>query len=194
MLIRLFSSKVRIELLNIFFVFPEKDFYLRELARITGEDYKNISLELKNLEKLELMNSRKDGNRKYFHLNKSFLLYHELKSIFLKTKGAVGLLKDALSGLKGIKTAFLYGSFASGTENEKSDIDLMIIGNISVDNILKQLRELEKRLGREINSTVYDVSEIKRRIKQKDSFVSQVLSGSKIMLIGTEDDLRRLTG
>lgn len=194
MLIRLFSSKVRIELLNIFFVFPEKDFYLRELARITGEDYKNISLELKNLEKLELVNSRKDGNRKYFHLNKSFLLYHELKSIFLKTKGAVGLLKDALSGLKGIKTAFLYGSFASGTENEKSDIDLMIIGNISVDNILKQLRELEKRLGREINSTVYDVSEIKRRIKQKDSFVSQVLSGSKIMLIGTEDDLRRLTG
>ena len=194
MLIRLFSSKVRIELLNAFLAFPEKDFYLRELARITGEDYKNISRELKNLEKLELVNSRRDGNRKYFHLNKSFFLYHELKSIFLKTKGAVGLLKDALSGLKGIKTAFLYGSFASGTENEKSDIDLMIIGHISADKILKQLREPEKSLGREINSTVYDVSEIKTRIKQKDSFVSQVLSGSKIMLIGSEDDLRRIAG
>ena len=194
MLIRLFSSKVRIELLNAFLAFSEKDFYLRELARITGEDYKNISRELKNLEKLELVNSRRDGNRKYFHLNKSFFLYHELKSIFLKTKWAVGLLKDALSELKGIKTAFLYGSFASGTENEKSDIDLMIIGHISADKILKQLREPEKSLGREINLTVYDVSEIKMRIKQKDSFVSQVLRGLKIMLIGSEDDLRRITG
>ena len=50
MLHKLFSSKVRIELLSTFFLHPEKSFYLRELERITGEDYKNISVELKNLD------------------------------------------------------------------------------------------------------------------------------------------------
>ena len=194
MLIKLFSSKVRIELLNAFFAFPDRDFYVRELARITVQDFKNISLELANLEKLGLVSSRRDGNRKYFHLNQSFFLYPELKSIFLKTKGAVGLLKDALSDLKGIAAAFLFGSFAAGTENAKSDIDLMIIGNITPDKILKQLREPEKRLGREINPAVYDVAEIRTRIKQNDSFILQVFAGPRIMLVGNEDDLRGITG
>jgi len=194
MLIKLLSSKVRIELLNAFFAFAERDFYVRELARITGEDFKNISLELKNLEQLGLVSSRRDGNRKYFHLNQSFFLYPELKSIFLKTKGAVGLLRDALSGLKGITAAFLFGSFAAGTENAKSDIDLMVIGIIKPDKILKQLKEPEERLGREINPAVYDVAEIRQRIKQKDSFISQVFGSPRIMLVGNEDDMRGITG
>jgi len=192
MLIRLFSSKVRVELLNAFYTFPDKELYLRELVRITGEDHKNISLELNNLEKLGLVSSRRDGNRKYFHLNRSFSLYEELKSIFYKTKGAVGLLRETLSGEKGIKAAFLFGSFASGTENAKSDIDLMVIGSIPVDRVLKVLRRPEKSLAREINATVYGVSEIKSRLGQKDSFVAQVLNDQKIMLVGTEDDLRRI--
>jgi len=192
MLIRLFSSKVRVELLSALYAFPEKESYLRELVRITGEDHKNISMELNNLETLGLVSSRRDGNRKYFHLNRSFFLYDELKSILYKTKGAVGLLRETLSGEKGIKAAFLFGSFASGTENAKSDIDLMVIGCISVDRVLKALRKPEKSLAREINATVYGPSEIKSRVKQKDSFVAQVLHGPKVMLVGTEDDLRRI--
>ena len=192
MLIRLFSSKVRVELLSALYAFPEKELYLRELVRITGEDHKNISMELNNLETLGLVSSRRDGNRKYFHLNRSLFLYDELKSILYKTKGAVGLLRETLSGEKGIKAAFLFGSFASGTENAKSDIVLMVIGSISVDRVLKALRKPEKSLAREINATVYGPSEIKSRVKQKDSFVAQVLHGPKVMLVGTEDDLRRI--
>ena len=161
---------------------------------MTREDYRNVFRELKNLGELGLVSSRRDGNRKYYNLNKGFFLYNELKTIFLKTKGAVGLLKNLLSGQKGIEAAFLYGSFASGTEAEKSDIDLMVIGNISIDQILKLLREPEKVLAREINPTVYKVQEIRRRRKEKNSFVAQVLNGPKIMLIGNEDDLRRIAG
>ena len=94
MLIRLFSSKVRVELLNAFYTFPDKELYLRELVRITREDHKNISLELNNLEKLGLVSSRRDGNQEIFSSQSGhFSLYEELKSIFYKTKGAVGLLR-----------------------------------------------------------------------------------------------------
>jgi predicted nucleotidyltransferase len=194
MLRRLFSSKVRIEVLGALFLFPARDLYPRELARITGEDYKNISLELRNLEELGLVSSRKDGNRKYFHLKRDFFIYDELKSIFLKTQGAVGVLRSSLSGVKGIAAAFLYGSFASGTEKERSDIDLMVIGDVSPDKIVKLLRRPEEKLGREINATVYADLEVKARLKQKGSFVAQVLEGPKVMLVGSEDDLRRVTG
>jgi len=114
--------------------------------------------------------------------------------MLLKTRGVAGLLKDALSGQKGIAVAFLYGSFAAGIETEKSDVDLMIFGNISLDKLLKLIREPEKKLAREINPTVYDAAEIKSRIKQKNSFLAQVLQGPKIMLIGSEDDLRGIAG
>ena len=65
---KLFSSKVRIELLNTFFLHPEKSFYLRELERVTGEDYKNVSTELKNLESIGLLTRCNPLNRNSFRL------------------------------------------------------------------------------------------------------------------------------
>lgn len=192
MLHKLFSSKVRIELLNTFFLHPEKSFYLRELERITGEDYKNVSTELKNLESIGLLTSSKSGNLKYFHANPGFLIYPELKSIFFKVRGAPGLLKQVLSDSKDIEYAFIYGSFAAGTENEKSDIDLMIVGEMPLEDLLKRLREPEKLLGRDINPSLFQISEMKQRMKDHDPFIGKVMADPKIMLIGNEDDLRRL--
>lgn len=192
MLHKLFSSKVRIELLNTFFLHPEKSFYLRELERITGEDYKNISIELRNLESIGLLTSSKSGNLKYFHVNPGFLIYSELKSIFFKIRGAPGLLKQVLSDSKDIEYAFIYGSFAGGTEHEKSDIDLMVVGKMPLENLLKRLREPEKLLGRDINPSLFQISEIKQRMKDQDPFVGRLIAEPKIMLIGNEDELRRL--
>jgi predicted nucleotidyltransferase len=189
---KLFSSKVRIELLNTFFLHPEESFYLRELERITGEDYKNVSTELKNLESLGLLTSSKSGNLKYFHLNPRFLIYPELKSIFFKVRGAPRLLKQILSESQDIEYAFIYGSFAAGTENEKSDIDLMVVGTTPLENLLKRLREPEKALGREINPSLFSISEIRQRLKDRDPFIGRVIAEPKIMLIGNADGLRRL--
>lgn len=192
MLHKLFSSKVRIELLSAFFLHPERSFYLRELERITGEDYKNVSTELRSLESIGLLTSRKSGNLKYFQLNPEFLIYPELKSIFFKVRGASGLLKQVLSDRNDIEYAFLYGSFATGTENEKSDIDLMVVGGMPLEDLLKRLREPEKMLGRDINPSLFQISEIKQRMKDQDPFIVRVMAEPKIMLIGNENDLRRL--
>ena len=192
MLHKLFSSKVRIELLNTFFLHPEKSFYLRELERITGEDYKNVSTELKNLEAIGFLTSSKSGNLKYFHVNPEFLIYPELKSLFFKVRGAPGLLKQVLSERTDIEYAFIYGSFAAGTENDKSDIDLMVVGQIPLEDLLKRLREPEKALGREINPSLFPLAEMKQRLKDQDPFIDRVIDEPKIMLIGNEDGLRRL--
>jgi len=191
MLQKLFSSRVRIEILSTFLMNPEKERYVREVARITGEDYKNVSRELRNLEEIGLLSSRNEGNLKFFGLNKGFVIYEELKSIFMKTKGAVAVLKEAVSRGGDIDYAFIYGSFAMGTERAKSDIDVMVIGGISLEGVLALLRGSEEFLSREINVSLYDLQEIQRRGKDNDSFIREVLGGSKIMLIGEEDELRK---
>ena len=97
MLQKLFSSKVRVEILSVFLLNPERELYVREVERLTGEDYKNVSMELRNLKEIGLLSSRNEGNLKHFSLNKEFVIYEELKSIFMKTKGAVGILREAVS-------------------------------------------------------------------------------------------------
>lgn len=192
MLSALFTSKVRIELLGTFFLHQGRDFYIRELERITGEDYKNISLELRNLEGIGLLQSRKEGNLKYYSLNKAFLLYEEFRSIFLKTRGAISILEKALSKEKDIDFAFIYGSMASGEEATKSDVDLMVIGKIPLEQLLKLLREPERILARDINPSLYGFSEIQKRVEEHVPFITEVLNGPRILLVGDEDELRKI--
>ena len=192
MLTNLFKSKIRIELLNMFFSNPDRDFYVREIEKTTGEDYRNISRELRNLEEIGLLKNRKEGNLKYFTLNKKFLLFEELKSIFLKTRGAAAVLKEVLSKLAGIDFALIYGSVASGKDTAKSDIDLMVIGEISLEELLKLIAGTEDVLGREVNPSLFDLVEIIKRMKEKDPFIMNVMNEPRIMLIGEDDELRKI--
>jgi len=191
-LLKLFGSKARVELLSSFFSNPERRFYVRELERLTGEEYKNVNRELKNLEKIGLLTSEKEGNLKYYSLNQGFVLYPELKSMIFKTAGVQGALQTALLPIKGIKFAFIYGSFATGEETPKSDVDLMVIGKVRMERVLEILRDPEEKLNREINLSLFGLSEFKEQLKKKDYFVGEVFRDPKIMLIGSEDELRKL--
>ena len=131
---------------------------------------------------------------KYYSLNKTYLLYDELRSIILKTRGAVGTLKETLSKAKNIDYAFIYGSLAAGTETAKSDIDLMVVGEISMENLLSLMRIPERTLGRQINSSLYSVKEYGNRMNKKDPFVARVMTEPKIVLMGEGDELQRIGG
>ena len=192
MLQKLFSSRVRVEILSVFLMNPKRELYVREVERLTGEDYKNVSMELRNLEEIGLLSSRNEGNLKYFSLNKGFVIYEELKSIFMKTKGAVGILREAVSTKRHIDYAFIYGSFATGEERAESDIDVMVIGGISLEEVFALIRGSEEKLSREINVSLYDLQEMRKRVKDRNPFIMEVLEGSKIMLVGDEDELRRV--
>lgn len=192
MLQKLFSSKLRVDLLSLFFGRPDEEFYVREIEKILQEDVGNISRELKNLEGIGLLVSRKKGNLKYYLLDRKFPLHDELRSIILKTRGAAGVLQGSLSEMEGVDFAFIYGSFASGQETAKSDIDLMVIGKVALERMIKHLKEPEEILGREINPSLYERREIQKRLRDKEPFISRVMREPKIMLIGDEDGLRKL--
>lgn len=192
MLQKLFSSKLRVDLLALFFGHPDEEFYVREIGKMLGDDVGNISRELKNLQSIGLLISREKGNLKYYLLDRKFPLYEELRSIFLKTRGAAGVLRNALAGMKGVEYAFIFGSIAAGRETARSDIDLMVIGKVPLDRLIKTLKEPEEILGREISPSLYDRREIEKRLSEKEPFISRVMLEPKIMLVGEEDGLRKL--
>jgi len=183
------KSKIRQDLLALFFTNPNKRYYLRELERIFGYSAGSIRRELLKYQKDDLFKTKKVGNLLYYSLNTNHPLYKELKSIVFKTVGVEGSLKKELSSIEKIKISLIYGSFASEQYKATSDIDLMIIGDPDTSELNERIARLEQKLKREINTNVYSLEEYKAKKKSKSGFILDLLRNPKIMLIGIEDDL-----
>jgi len=186
---RITKSKLREELLTLYFSNPNKKYYLRELERILNFSVGNIRRELIKLESTGLFLSESKGNLVYYCLNKSYPLFKELKSIIFKTSGASKMLQNILVKFKDIDRAFIYGSFAKGEEREDSDIDLLIIGEVNEDKLIEEIGKLERKLQREINYAIYEKEDFKKKKKEGNSFILDILKGKKIFLIGDENGL-----
>ncbi len=186
---KIFKSKARQAIFRLYFTNPEKSFYLRELERELGTPVSILRKELITLEKEGLFSSSRRGNLLYYSLNKEYPIYSEIKAIVFKTIGIQGALSKALLPLKGIDAALIYGSYAKHSSSAKSDVDLFIIGNPDENVLVEKISTLGKNLKREINYSIYSRADFKKKKKQKDSFVEDVLRNKKIFLIGGENDL-----
>jgi len=184
----LFSSEVRINILSHFFMHPDEGYYIRQLEKILKKPVSNIQKELVKLEKINLLSSSVEGNQKRYILKNEFPLYDELRNIFIKTTGLSDLIRDSLHLIKKIEFAFIYGSFATGDETSQSDVDLMIVGNVSGIIINKSIKEVEKQINRMINYSIYSKGEIEKRISANDNFIKTILEAPIILIIGNKDD------
>lgn len=183
------KSKIRRDLLALFFSNPSEKYYLRQLQRLLGYSAGSIRRELLKFNRDDLFITEKVGNLIYYALNTEHPLFEELKSIVFKTVGIEGAIKKMLRQFENIKYAFIYGSYAARNESASSDVDVMIIGNPDTSTLNEKIAELEGKLNRQINITLYSVSEYKRRKRSKSAFIMELLRNPKIMLIGKESDL-----
>jgi hypothetical protein len=184
---RLFSSRVRIKLLEAFLGRPSPRFYIRELERLLREDVKNISRELKNLEALGLLASEMLGNQRHYSVQEDFPLYPELKGIILKTTGSQRLVREAMESLLGVEVAVLYGAGAAATLSSPDvPLDLLIIGTPDPAELRQTLLLLENKTGREINAIAFTPEEIRQRRKNRDPFLMKILDREKTLIKGSE--------
>lgn len=185
-------TKNRAELLRLFLTNPEQSFYIQEIGRILGKKPGVFQRTLNNMEKEGILASEYRANARYFKANKGYPLFKELKSIVFKTVGVSGGLKDILKKVGKISFSFIYGSYAKSKENYLSDIDIVIIGTPDEDLLIKELDKLEDVLNREINYKLYSLKEFKKEIKEKEPFLLEILRDKKIMIIGDENELRKI--
>ncbi|MFH1066657.1 MAG: nucleotidyltransferase domain-containing protein [bacterium] len=182
----------RTEIFRKLFLPPCKETYLREMERETNVSLGGLQAELNILTKAGFVLTRRDGNRVYFRANAEHPLFPEIQNIALKSFGLKDILHDGLKKLKGIDFAFVFGSFAKQNETPKSDVDLMVIGEISTRQLLPALQKPFQFLNREVNSHVITQKELLEKKKQKNPFILDVLKGKKIFIIGDEHEFKRL--
>ena len=185
-------TKNRAQLLRLFFTNPDQSFYMQEIGRILGKKPGNFQRVINNMEQEGVLVSERKANARYFKANKEYPLYEEYKNIVFKTVGVTGSIKEVLQKEDDVDYAFIYGSYAKAKEGHLSDIDLIVIGKCNEDVLIKNLDRLEDILKREINYKLYTPSDFKKEIRIKEPFLLNILQDKKIMLIGDENDLRKI--
>ncbi|TRZ87542.1 hypothetical protein D4R89_09465 [bacterium] len=184
---KLFGSRTRARLLGWFFAHSGESYSVRQLASILGDDPSNLSKELAKLEELGILISSRERNLKRFQVNQECAFGPELKGLVQKTTGIMGRLTSALQAAKGIGFAFVYGSFAKGTENAESDIDLLIVGDIDLDKLDRIFIGLEKAFGRTVNYVLYNKREYETKMAEGNAFLQEVRGRDKTWIIGKND-------
>ena len=182
------SSRVRAEIFRLLFGLDEKEVHLREMERQASLSLGTIRQDLQKLVKLDLVMTRRDGNRLYYRANTEHPLYPDIRKLVLKTAGLVEILKSVLDR-EGVKVAFVFGSLASSKEKAASDVDLMVIGAVGLRALSSWLSGVSDQIGREINPHTLTVEEFRRRMEKGDHFLSNVLESPKLFIVGNENDL-----
>jgi len=192
-LAEILSSKVRAEIFrNLFGIAPDTALYMREIERRTGFAIGTVQTELKKLQRLDIISRVKDGNRVYYRANTVHPLYPNIRELVLKTSGLADVIKHAIDNEKGIRVAFVFGSFARQEEKANSDVDLMVVGDIGLRKLTWLLMDVAGKVGREINPHIFSEKEFIKRKTGQNHFLNQVLESPKIFIIGTENDLSEM--
>jgi len=191
----LFASRALAGLLATFLTRPNETFYQRELASIINSARYTVQRELLRLEKAGLIVRVPRGNRVYYHADRRHPAFEDIKRVVLKTIGLGDALRDAIAPLgERVRLAFIYGSVAGGDETTGSDIDLLLVGDLTLRDVSAVLGPVGRELGKEFNPAVYPIEEFRAKIKERHHFITEVLKGEKIYLVGSENDLKGLVG
>ena len=185
----LFTSTQQ-KVLALLFGQPDRSFFATELIALAGAGSGAVQRELFRLSESGLVTIRKVGNQKHFQANQRSPIFNEVRQIVGKTFGLSVLLREALQPVESaINLAAIYGSFAKKRDTALSDIDLLIISDsLTLEDLFKILEPAERRIGRQISPNLLSVDEFDRRRIETDSFITRILDGEIIWLIGSIDE------
>ncbi len=169
MLDTLISSKTRVKLLLKFFLNKDNEAHLRGLESEFGESSNAIRLELNKLEDAGLLKSQAQGNKKIFRANTSHPLFPDINSIVFKYTGLDRIVGQVLSNLGELERVYLVGELGKGIDSPI--IDLLIIGNISKEYLMKLIEKAEAIINKKVRYLVYtseQFSKLKSQILPKN--------------------------
>lgn len=186
-------GKTRQAILALLYGHTDQSFYHREIVRKTGVGMGAAQREVKQLSKAGIIKRTVRGNLVYYQVDSTCPVFKELKGLVVKTVGMADVLRNSLNPLVShIRVAFIYGSVVHGKERNGSDVDILVVGDITFAEVSLALSDAQKKLLREVNPSVYPVKEFQSKVAKGHHFLKSVINQDKIFLIGDENALKRL--
>lgn len=182
MIEQLFGSKTRVKLLQMFYSNPNRSFYVREITRKIDEQINSVRRELANLLNVGIISSETNNNRLYYEVNQDYEFFKPLQQIFGgaaitddQPVAITGEDKPAIKALGNVDLIIFTGQF---TRDERSGIDILIVGDVNQTQVSKYVAELEQSEAKELRYATMLPDEFRYRTEVNDRFLAMVM-GSK---------------
>jgi predicted nucleotidyltransferase len=186
-------GKVRGAVLALLLMRPDEEFLVRQVARISRVSLGPVQRELKLLAELGVLKCRRVGTGLLYSVDTSSPVHRELSGLVVKTVGIADVLRRALDPIKAqIDAAILFGSIAGGEQTSHSDVDVLIVGAVPFATVVHHLQEAQRTIGREVNAVIYPLAEFTEKLRTGHYFLTGVMNGPKVSLLGDEHELIRL--
>ena len=165
-------------------VHPDRSYTLQDLLRRAAAGRGSAQQQIDRLVNAGvLVEEPRRGRQRSIRANTEFVLYPELRSIALKTFGLIEPIREALQAhADRIEEAFIFGSVVKGTDGGKSDIDIMVVGEVSQLALFDIASRLRQELGRAVQFNVYEPAEWRDLVKT-DPVVSQIVNGPRLQVM-----------
>ncbi|MBP7740838.1 winged helix-turn-helix transcriptional regulator [Candidatus Woesebacteria bacterium] len=189
-------SKVRVKMMELFFTHIEEMYYVREITREIKEEINAVRRELDRMLASGILKSEQRGNRLYYSLNNKYPYFQEIHQMVVKSTGLGKKLRKLRRKLGSVSFVMFSGRFVRGLVPRQGEIDMLVIGEVVLPELEQIVKAEEQTFGREINYAIFSDDEFEFRKTRRDPFVMDVLYGSRIMVVGNEDDFveRNLPG
>ena len=184
----LFTSTQQ-RVLALLFGQPDREFFVTEIIALAGSGRGAVQRELARLAGSGLAVVSRVGNRKHYRANRDSPLFDEICSIVRKTIGLERTICDALEALADrLILALLFGSVARRADTAASDIDLLLVSDdLTLEAVYTAMARVEDLLGRRVNPTLYTSAEFEQRRAAKAGFLTRILQGPHVVLVGSLD-------
>ncbi|MBW7954752.1 hypothetical protein H3C61_02985 [Candidatus Gracilibacteria bacterium] len=180
-LTKLFGSKTRTKLLEKFFLEYESGnndgFHMRALSRDLEEQINSIKRELDSLEELHILKSREEAKKKYFFVNKNFILLDEFKSIFLKTYNPHESIKKFFKDQKGLNLIIINEELSKRLSgNTNNIVDIFLIGEL--DKVVFNDFLAKTFFNRKIKYAIITKDDFEKRLEYNDKLIFNIIKQS----------------
>jgi DNA-binding transcriptional ArsR family regulator len=189
MLKKLFISKVRVSILKTYLLDLNASFHIRQLVRELEEEINAVRRELMNLEDAGILRSKKDGNKLVYTINPKCPVLQELRALFFKQSPIGEKITELGEKINGIQVVLLTESYIKERYENKTDVDLLFIGNMRVRDLSTAVSEIEKELERDIRFSAIKKEDYEFARKKKEPFLMNILEKDKIIMFGELSDL-----
>lgn len=192
-LIKIFPNSTFVDVLLFFVFHPEEETYLARVVRATGKVLIQVQRAIKRLEASGLVKKTMHGNKAFYKANRTHTAFKDLKQLAIKTIINSEKFEPDLSLIKHkIIYGFIFGSTARNCDTPDSDIDLFLVGNLSHEEASLFAFPLSIELGREVTTVIYPLKDFKTKVKQRHTFITEVLCNPKIWLFGDEHEFEKI--
>lgn len=184
LLLPIFRSELQAQLLALLYLRPGRTWRLNELAEHARYSVSATHSELDRLATAGLVRVERAGRTGLYGAATESPLFEPLHQLIERTLGVEARLREDIRQLEGVEAAAIFGSWARGEASESSDIDVIVVGNVSQRNAVAATQMAGELSGREINVFVIDANDLRSQRQQEEPFIANVLNGPLTDLIG----------